>query len=252
MKRFLNWDFAHRGLHSKSARLPENSMAAFRAAVDNGYGAELDVHLLKDGRLAVIHDSSLLRTAGSNEIIEQLTEYDLKNFLLEGTSEQIPLLEDVLALFKGRAPLIIELKTYGNNSAALCEAVCKILDNYTGDFCVESFDPRCLRWFKKRRPKIIRGQLAQNFLKNPSGMGRIVDFFLTSLFLNIITRPHFIAYKYEDMGNLPYKFWTKLLNRQGVAWTINSIENYNKAKSENLIVIFEGFNANSQNTSNEQ
>ena len=54
------WNYAHRGLHSEG--IPENSMAAFKAALDHGYGIELDVHLLKDGNLAVIHDSLLNRT----------------------------------------------------------------------------------------------------------------------------------------------------------------------------------------------
>ena len=52
--------YAHRGYHDKP-RVPENSMAAFRRAIENGFGAELDVHLMKDGRLAVIHDASLKR-----------------------------------------------------------------------------------------------------------------------------------------------------------------------------------------------
>ena len=51
------WAYAHRGLHGNG--LPENSMAAFKAALDGGYGIELDIHLTKDGDLAVIHDSSL-------------------------------------------------------------------------------------------------------------------------------------------------------------------------------------------------
>ena len=62
MKDLARWDYAHRGLHDKEVGSPENSLAAFKEAVESGYGAELDVHLLKDGNLAVIHDSSLFRT----------------------------------------------------------------------------------------------------------------------------------------------------------------------------------------------
>ena len=101
--------YAHRGYHDKP-NIPENSMAAFRRAIEHGYGAELDVHLMKDGRLAVIHDASLKRTAGADVLVEDLTAEELKQYRLEGTQEQIPLLEEVLPLFQGKTPLIIELK----------------------------------------------------------------------------------------------------------------------------------------------
>ena len=87
------WRYAHRGYHDKP-RIPENSMAAFRRALDRRFGVELDVHLMKDGRLAVIHDSSLLRTAGVDVAVEDLTAEELKQYRLEGTDEQIPLLEE--------------------------------------------------------------------------------------------------------------------------------------------------------------
>ena len=101
------WAYAHRGLHGKG--VPENSMAAFRLALEKGYGIELDVHLMADGNLAVIHDASLLRTAGADVQIEDLTLKDLSKYRLEGTQEQIPLFSDVLKLFDGKAPMIIEL-----------------------------------------------------------------------------------------------------------------------------------------------
>ena len=71
-KELLRYRYAHRGLHSKP-HIPENSMAAFAKAAAAGFGIELDVHLTKDGRLAVIHDSSLKRTCGEDLIIEEIT-----------------------------------------------------------------------------------------------------------------------------------------------------------------------------------
>ena len=78
--KFLNFRYAHRGLHQKPT-VPENSLAAFKAAVDNGYAIELDVHLMKDGNIAVIHDASLKRTAGMDVKIEDLTTADLEKFI---------------------------------------------------------------------------------------------------------------------------------------------------------------------------
>ena len=84
VKKFQKVRYAHRGLHNKPT-IPENSMSAFKFAVDKGYGIELDVHLMADGNLAVIHDSSLERTAGVDISIEELTAKDLKKFTLEAT-----------------------------------------------------------------------------------------------------------------------------------------------------------------------
>lgn len=102
--------YAHRGYHDKPV-VPENSLPAFRRAIERGFGTELDVHLLKDGTLAVFHDSDLKRCANVEGEIEDLTLDELKQLRLEGTDEQIPTFDEVLALFEHETPLIIELKT---------------------------------------------------------------------------------------------------------------------------------------------
>lgn len=240
LNKLYGWAYAHRGLHDKPF-VPENSLLAFRRAVEKGYGAELDVHLMKDGGLAVIHDSSLKRTAGVNVNIEDLTLDQLGNYQLEGTTETIPTFHQVLNLFEGKAPLIIELKSANGNAAALCEAVCGTLKTYRGTYCIESFDPRCIWWLKRNRPDIIRGQLSQNFLKKTSGMGKIVDFILTFLLSNLLCKPDFIAYKFEDRKNLSNLLCLNLWCLQGVSWTITSQEDFEACMSENLLPIFEQF-----------
>ena len=166
LKDLQGWSYAHRGLHGNG--VPENSMAAFKAALDHGYGIELDVHLLKDGNLAVMHDSLLNRTTGLPGRIEDLTTEDLKNYRLEGTEETIPEFMDVLTLYNGKAPLIIELKPVDGNHAVLTEAACNMMKTYNGPFCMESFDPLCVVWLYKNRPDIIRGQLTENYFKSRS------------------------------------------------------------------------------------
>lgn len=233
--------YAHRGLHGNG--VPENSMHAFRLALEKGYGIELDIHLMQDGKLAVIHDASLKRTAGSDVKIEDLTAEDLAAYRLEGTDEQIPLFSQVLELFAGKAPLIVELKAERNNHAALCKAACDLLDSYDGPFCLESFDPRCTAWLKKNRPELIRGQLTENFLaaKN-SPLPWAIKFALTTQILNFLILPDFIAYKFADrkrLGNfLCRKFW----GVQGVTWTIRNQEDFDTAVKEGWLPIFEYFN----------
>ena len=85
LARLRRWSYAHRGLHDET--LPENSMGAFRAALEAGYGIELDVHLTADGNLAVIHDSSLMRTVGADVCVEHLNLWELSRYNLLGSRE---------------------------------------------------------------------------------------------------------------------------------------------------------------------
>lgn len=237
----LQYRYAHRGYHDKPT-VPENSMAAFRRAIEHGWGAELDVHLMKDGNLAVIHDSSLLRTAGADVAIEDLTKADLAKYRLEESQETIPLLEDVLALFEGRTPLIIELKAERGNHNALSEAVARRLDAYKGDFCVESFDPRVLRWFCRNRSQYCRGQLSQDFFKDPdSRLPWALKFVLTNLLTNVATRPDFIAYRYEHRRNFCLTRCLKWNRAVEFSWTIRTQAQLEQAEQTGAHCIFECF-----------
>ena len=239
LKALQGFYYAHRGLHGDGR--PENSMAAFRAAYDAGYGIELDLHLLSDGNLAVIHDSHLKRTTGLEGRVEDLTTQDLRNCFLEGTDQTIPTFSDVLNLYQGKAPLVVELKCVSNNYAQLCETACKMLDSYDGVYCLESFDPRCVLWLKKHRPELIRGQLSENFMKVKSSVPGILRFLLTYQMLNFITRPDFSAYKYADRKNLSNFLVRKLWGIQGVSWTLKTQAEYDTAKKEGYLPIFEDF-----------
>ncbi len=198
------WLYAHRGYHMEPDA-PENSAAAFRLAAERGFGAELDVHLLSDGNLAVLHDSSLKRMTG-----EALT------------------MEQVLEIFQGKAPLIIELKTHKGNHAALCQAVCRALEGYEGVYCIESFDPKVLRWLRKNRPEIIRGQLSTNFFREDADLSFPLAFLGTCMLENFLTRPDFIAYRFK-------------YRRQPSNWICRSADELRAAQKEGLWPIFENF-----------
>lgn len=240
LEKLQGWSYAHRGLHKKPG-IGENSMTAFRLAVEHGYGAELDVHLLKDGGLAVFHDSDLRRITGEAGDIEDLTTAELKNYRLEASDDTIPTFREVLDLFEGKAPLIVELKTKGNNAPALCQAVSQLLKDYQGDYCIESFDPRCVLWYKKNEPQVVRGQLSCNFLPEKKGAAKAGYFFLTNLLLNFLTKPDFIAYRFKDRNNLSNRICTKLHGLQAVSWTLKSQQEYDTAVAEGALPIFEQF-----------
>ena len=240
LKAFQGFAYAHRGLFGEG--VPENSMAAFRRSLAGGYGIELDVHLMKDGNLAVIHDSSLLRTAGVDVKIEDLTAEDLKNYPLEGTQEIIPLYSQVLELYAGKAPIILELKPAGGNIAALTEAACKIMEDYSGAYCMESFDPRCIRWLKKNRPQVIRGQLSENYFAGTKAkIPAYLKLVLSNHLLNFMTRPDFIACRYRDRNLWTTRLCRSLWEPTCVTWTVQTQEELDTAVKEGWIPIFEGF-----------
>ncbi len=234
-----NWHYAHRGLHKEG--IPENSLAAFAAAKNAGFGIELDIHLLKDGNLAVIHDASLKRTAGVDVCIENLTSEDLNQYRLEGTNEKIPLFSDVLALVNGEVPLIVELKSVDHNYTALCEAACKVLEDYKGFYCMESFDPRCILWLKKNKNEILRGQLAYNLFRVDVKIPAIMKFFLRHNLINFAIKPDFIAYGFADRKIFSNFLCRKVWRMQGVTWTIRSKEDLDIAMQEGWIAVFEKF-----------
>lgn len=240
LKELQYYDYAHRGLHGADA--PENSLLAFRRAVIHGYGAELDVHLLADGNLAVLHDHSLKRMTGEDGVIESLTAEQIQNYRLNGTDETIPLLSQVLQIFQGKAPLIVELKS-ANNAEVLAEKACDLLDKYDVQYCIESFDPKCIRWLRKNRPDVIRGQLSENFLMDKTLHAPcLLKFCMTYLLTNFLTQPDFIAYRYRDRQNLSFRLCRLVWRAQGVVWTIQNEQELKLTREEKLIPIFENFN----------
>lgn len=238
--------YAHRGLYGFDRGVPENSKSGFRLAVRHGYGAELDVHLSRDKRLVVMHDENLFRTTGLDLTIQKARAEDLAPLRLEGSNEEIPYLEEILPLFDGLTPLVIEIKPCGDNYDRLTNRVCKLLDQFPNlRFCIESFDPRVLIWLRKNRPEIVRGQLAMNFLpiRHEAGFGWPTAFALTNLLGNFLAQPDFVAYKYEDRGNLSFRLCKKLWKVQEFSWTIHSPEEAEEIERDGGIIIFEDFDA---------
>ena len=234
--------YAHRGLHDMRQGIPENSLAAFRRAVEHGCGAELDVHLMADGNLAVIHDSSLERVCGKPGFIEDLTADDLAGCALLGTEETVPLFRDVLALFEGKTPLIIELKVERGNADALTDAVMARLEGWNGTYCVESFHPGVLLRLKEKYPEVIRGQLSRNFLSDEhTGRGIAADFAMTHLLTTFLTKPDFIAYHYKHRGCVSLRLMKAVYGVHEAAWTVMDRETMEALDRDGAVSIFEGF-----------
>ena len=231
--------YAHRGYHDKPA-IPENSLAAFRRAIEYGLPSEFDVHLIADGSLVVFHDDDLERETGVKGSIEAYDITNLRKLRLEGTDELIPTFDEVLDLYENTGlPLLIELKCVKGNHRELARAVAGRLDRYKGEYVVESFDPRAVNEYRKLRPEVIRGQLSQNFFRKSEGLPFYQIILLTNLMLNRITKPDFIAYKFSDRDTPALR---RVIGRQGypeVSWTIQNAEDYRAAIKGGSIPVFE-------------
>ena len=170
----------------------------------------------------------------------QLTAAQLGKYRLEGTDEKIPFLEEVLPLFQGKSPLIVELKVEGN-AAALAKATCDLLDQYQVDYCIESFHPLAVRWLKKHRPDVCRGQLSENFLKTRTGLGRGADFVMTHLLTSFLTTPDFIAYNLHHRRRLALRLIRRAWGVREVSWTVRTPSVLAECERDGCLSIFEQF-----------
>lgn len=235
MQPFKGWNYAHRGLHTQDLSCPENTLAAFEAAVNAGYGMELDVQLSQDDQVVVFHDDTLDRITAATGRVDAYPYETLKTFAIHETAHTMPLFSEVLALVAGRTPMIVELKS-GKNADELCKKTLELLRGYDGAFCVESFDPTIVAWFRRNAPDLCRGQLANNY-GDYKGAPAPLRFVLSRCLGNVIARPHFIAW-----GNGKKNILVKLSEALGAAkiyWTARPNNDTAALQAEYDGVIFE-------------
>lgn len=240
MTELKKYDYAHRGLHNNEKGIPENSLPAFRLAAESGFGIELDLQLTKDDQVVVHHDRNIKRLCGEDVEIRSLTLAELQNYHLLETEETIPTFQEALMAIGRRTPVIVEIKGY-TNASKICPLVWEILQEYEGLYCVESFNPLAVKWFRKNQPKVIRGQLMNKLKKGQEGLSGTAAFFGRNLFTNFLARPHFEAYCFSERRNASLFVAKRLFGMQECSWTITSWEDYHAVKQMDSLCIFEGF-----------
>ncbi|MDD4316237.1 MAG: glycerophosphodiester phosphodiesterase family protein [Clostridia bacterium] len=231
----LDRPIAHRGLHDDKAT--ENSMAAFRNAIEKNYYIEIDVRLLADGEIVVFHDGSLKRVCGKNAKIKNLTTADIKggDYLLPN-GETIPLLKELLELIEGKTKLLIELKTVAVFNHRLEQKVYELIKGKQDSVAVQSFSPAIISWFRKNAPEFTRGFLS-TYIGNS----------LCNAFINLTgkkvlrkNKPDFLAF---NIKQLPSKKLSSILEEKDIkllSWTVRSEELLQKAKENDVDnIIFE-------------
>lgn len=235
MRPFLR-PFAHRGLHGNG--IPENSVPAFSAAAEAGYGIELDIRLTADGKVVVFHDSTLDRVCGAAGSVEKSDYADLLCLGLSGTGEHIPLLAEVLETVNGKVPLMIELKGEAVRDTRLCSAAYGLLKSYGGDYCIESFNPFLLREYGRLDRRTARGILSSDFLRDGVKNNLPLYFFSSRLLMNFICRPDFISYSRDYPRFYPHRI-CRLLGARTACWTSRGKREIAEDTRQFDIVIFE-------------
>jgi len=234
---FYGRHYAHRGLFDNQSNAPENSLAAFKKAVDAGYGIELDVQLSKDDKLVVFHDATLKRMCGINGNVWDYTLEELQQMKLLDSNETIPTFEQFLDIVNGKVPFILEFKL-DRAQTRVCELANEVLKNYTGIYCIESFHPLALMWYRKNRPDVLRGQLCEEFFRNEQYKGKLLYMILPYLLTNILTKPDFIAYNHKHAHNISRRI-CRMMGALSVTYTIKSVEEYERAKDKFDLFIFD-------------
>lgn len=230
--------YAHRGLWG--GEVPENSLSAFRLAAERGFAIELDVQLSRDGEVMVFHDYTLTRMCKIEQNLAELTAQELGALSLAGTAEGIPTLKEVLAVVDGRVPLLIELKGE-NGNVDLCPRVAEVLADYRGEWCVESFNPLLLRWFKKYRPQVVRGLLSTDLIKEKKNGSRVLNFALSALLLTFLCRPQFHAWDQKYSRRTALRCGLSLFGAASFVYTVKNERDYRAHLAKEQYPIFDGF-----------
>jgi glycerophosphoryl diester phosphodiesterase len=235
---------AHRGLHDHEK--PENSTAAFRAAISAGYAIETDVRLSRDGELVVFHDDTLTRMTGVNKPVETLDASELTRLRLADTQECIPLFSDFLNELGGSVPLLLEIKNVPNADTKeyLRKIACALEEyrkKFDGEVAIQSFNPFYMQKMKKIFPGVPYGVLGtatsakEDF--GGSALWRFKARAVKNMSFNKRVDPTFISYNFWDF---PQKSVNKF---QGIklAWTVRSPEEERNARKYADNIIFENY-----------
>lgn len=247
---FLARPLAHRGYHGKTRGIPENSRAAFEAAIAAGYGIELDVQMSRDHHAMVFHDNLLDRLTPDTGPVRRHSRAELANIPLTGGTETIPDLDQVLKLVAGRTPLLIEIKDQDgammHDVGPLENAVAKALKGYRGPVAVMSFNPHAVEVFASAAPDIPRGLTTCAYQQQdwPELPGEV--------FKHLRDIPHydrvgasFISHLVTDLER-PRVAELKDKGAKILCWTVRSPEQETQARKIAHNITFEGYAAELQ------
>ena len=203
---------AHRGVFNNEQGVVENTVSAFKKAIEKHYSIETDLHLTKDERIIVFHDGDFKRLCNVDKKTSELTLKEIKELKLLNSDEKILEFSEFLTLIDGNTNLLLEFKSQSTKrDEILCKKAMAILKDYKGLYAVQSFHPLIVKWFKKNYPIIARGQLFMVFnlkeeYKKAKGktINKILSVFVKFMYnyklTNVMARPVFITHNHKDIN----------------------------------------------------
>lgn len=244
---FLARPVAHRALHDRDAGRPENSRSAIRAAIEAGYGIEIDVQMTSDGEAMVFHDYDLARLTGQAGVIRQRSAAEAGRIALSGgDGETIPTLAEVLELVAGRVPLLVEVKdqdgALGPDGGELDHAVARAIQGYRGPLAVMSFNPHSVARAAELLPDVARGLTTCNYAPDDWPLPKPVRERLREIPDFDAVGASFISHYASDL----FRPRVQALRQSGVpvlCWTIKSHAAEREARLLCDNVTFEGYAA---------
>ena len=221
--KFLDGGYiAHRGLHNE--QFPENTLGAFKNAIDNDFAFEFDVRISKDGELGIFHDDNLLRLCGDARSFSELYATDFKNFKILGSEYHIPTLKETLELNCGKVPMLIEVKCVWEYKK-VAKAFSKIMKDYTGEYAVQSNNPLFLHYLHKLMPKITLIYLCSKTWEGDKTFPKFMRELIYSLVLYRYSKATYISCQHDEINKKILKkakgnllLWTIRNKDQAIAY----------------------------------
>jgi glycerophosphoryl diester phosphodiesterase len=234
---------AHRGLHDNSAGVVENTASAFAAAIAGNFAIETDLQISSDGEAMVHHDFALGRLTLGSRQLAAMTAAGLKEVPFKATADRMMTLPELLNFVGGRAPMLIELKSRFDGDIRLVQRAAEVLKAYAGPFAVMSFDPEPITALRALAPAFTRGIVAERTYEDAEWR-TLTDKQKRSLAFLLHaprSRPHFIAYRVNDLPSPGPWIARNMFGRPLLAWTVRTDAERARAKRRADQMIFEGF-----------
>ena len=229
---------AHRGMHSRKQNIPENSLGAFRLAIQNRFAIHFEVQQTQDNEPIVFGDYNLKRLCGLDMTMADCPIAEASRLMLNGTEYRIPTLKQALEFINGQVPILIEIIDENSTEVGTLESkIIEALEDYHGIVAIESKNPLVTLWLKIHHPHIHRGQIV-----NETEANEVTNFFKKTILktqaVNFVSNPNFITYNIDDLKE-SYANECHKKNIAILGYTARTEEQLKKAKQLCDGIIFE-------------
>lgn len=219
----------HRGVYDNKSVF-ENTLPAFKKAIEKKAAFEFDVQLTNDLQVVCIHDTSMKRFFNRERDIKDIS-YKRLNKIRDDL--QVPLLKDVLKEVNGKVELVIELKHVNSKyNSELVKRVYELLKDYKGKYVIVSFNQSMLRAYRSLDKDAYIGRNISS--SAPSWFAKLM---VTKDYFNFVARPDFISAGIENFDEQRLaKFKAK--EYKIVGWTLKESDNKKQLKKyfDNFII----------------